>query len=72
MQRFGKHVETVGDGWGWRFPWPIETVTKVDVQGVKSIAYKSRVLTAEPNMVELQVAVQYRVTRRRRLPVPGA
>jgi len=63
VQRFGRHVETVGDGWGWRFPWPIETVTKVDVAGVKSIAYKSRVLTAEPNMVELQVDVQYRVTR---------
>jgi membrane protease subunit HflK len=61
VQRFGKHVETVGDGWGWRFPWPIETVTKVDVQGVKSTSYKSRVLTAEPNMVELQVAVQYRI-----------
>jgi membrane protease subunit HflK len=28
---------------------------------VKSASYKSRVLTAEPNMVELQVAVQYRV-----------
>jgi modulator of FtsH protease HflK len=63
VQRFGRHVETVGDGWGWRFPWPIETVTKVDVAGVKSVAYKSRVLTAEPNMVELQVDVQYRVTR---------
>ena len=61
VQRFGKHVQTVGDGWGWRFPWPIETVTKVDVAGVKSTAYKSRVLTAEPNMVELQVAVQYRI-----------
>ena len=54
--------QTVGDGWGWRLPWPIETVTKVDVAGVKSIDYKSRVLTAEPNMVELQVAVQYRIT----------
>ncbi|HEV7608882.1 MAG TPA: FtsH protease activity modulator HflK [Steroidobacteraceae bacterium] len=61
VQRFGKHVETVGDGWGWRLPWPIETVTKVDVAGVKSTEYKSSVLTAEPNMVELQVAVQYRI-----------
>ena len=29
-----RHDETVGDGLGWRFPWPIETVTKVNVQGV--------------------------------------
>ena len=61
VQRFGAHVDTVGDGLGWRFPWPIETVTKVDVQGVMSTSSKSRVLTAEPNMVELQLAVQYRV-----------
>ena len=61
VQRFGRHVETVGDGWGWRLPWPIETVTKVDARASSPRAYKSRVLTAEPNMVELQVAVQYRI-----------
>src|SRR5436190_5124194 len=61
VQRFGKHVDTVGDGLGWRMPWPIETVAKVDVQGIATTSYKSRVLTAEPNMVELQVAVQYRI-----------
>jgi modulator of FtsH protease HflK len=61
VQRFGRLVQTVPNGWGWRFPWPIESVVKVDVQGVKSTSYKSRVLTAEPNMVEIEVAVQYRV-----------
>ena len=61
VQRFGKHIDTVGDGLGWRLPWPIETVTKVDTQGVLSTSSKSRVLTAEPNMVELQLAVQYRI-----------
>ena len=61
VQRFGRHVQTVPNGWGWRFPWPIEMVTKVDTAGVKSTSYKSRVLTAEPNMVEIEVAVQYRV-----------
>lgn len=61
VQRFGAYYATVPNGWGWRFPWPIETLTKVDVQGVASELIKSRVLTAEPNMVELQVAVQYRI-----------
>ena len=63
VQRFGAYYQTVPNGWGWRFPWPIESVTKVDVQGVKSKSYKSRVLTAEPNMVEIDIAVQYRVKR---------
>jgi len=61
VQRFGAYYATVPNGWGWRFPWPIETVTKVDTSGVNSTSYKSRVLTAEPNMVEIEVAVQYRV-----------
>ena len=61
VQRFGKLVDTVGDGLGWRLPWPIETVTKVDVQGRQSIASQARVLTAEPQMVELKLSVQYRV-----------
>jgi modulator of FtsH protease HflK len=63
VQRFGKHVQTVPNGYGWRFPWPIEQVTKVDTKGVKSASYKSRVLTAEPNMVEIEVAVQYKVKK---------
>src|ERR1043165_9868062 len=61
VQRFGRHVQTVPNGWGWRFPWPIEQVTKVDTQGMKSTSYKSRVLPAEPPLVELEVFVQYRV-----------
>jgi membrane protease subunit HflK len=61
VQRFGRLVQTVPNGWGWRLPWPIEQVTKVDTQGMKSTSYKSRVLTAEPNMVELEVFVQYRI-----------
>src|SRR5690606_3011082 len=32
VQRFGAYHITVPNGWGWRFPWPIETVTKVDVE----------------------------------------
>jgi len=61
VQRFGAYYQTVPNGYGWRFPWPIESVTKVDLQGVKSKSSKPRVLTAEPNMVEIEVSVQYRI-----------
>lgn len=61
VQRFGRHVATVPNGWGWRFPWPIETVTEVDVSRVTPTSYNSSVLTAEPNVVELEVAVQYKI-----------
>jgi modulator of FtsH protease HflK len=61
IQRFGKLVLPVRqEGWGWRWPWPIETVTKVDVQSVRSEPFKSRVLTADINLVDLRFAVQYR------------
>ena len=33
----------------------------MDTAGIKPTSYKSSVLTAEPNMVELEVAVQYRI-----------
>jgi membrane protease subunit HflK len=60
VQRFGRFVEARGPGWGWRWPWPIETVTKVNVANVNSSEYKSRVLTADVNLVDLRFAVQYR------------
>jgi len=61
VQRFGAYYATVPNGWGWRFPWPIESVTKVDTAGLKYTSYKARVLTSEPNMVEIEVDVQYRI-----------
>jgi membrane protease subunit HflK len=60
--RFGKLVDVRNQGWGWRWPWPIETITKVDVAGIKSSDYKSRVLTADVNLVDVRFAVQYQLT----------
>jgi modulator of FtsH protease HflK len=62
VQRFGRHVATVPNGWGWRFPWPIEQVTEVNTARVIGTSYKSSVLTAEPNMVDLEIAVQYKIS----------
>jgi len=62
IQRFGKLVDVRGQGWGWRWPWPIETINKVDIESVNSSDFKSRVLTADVNLVEVRFAVQFRYT----------
>jgi modulator of FtsH protease HflK len=59
IQRFGRFTEVRNEGWGWAFPWPIETVTKVNVSQFNSVEYKSRVLTADVNLVEIRLAIQY-------------
>jgi modulator of FtsH protease HflK len=59
IQRFGKYSEVRGEGVGWAFPWPIEKVTKVNVSQVNSVEYRSRVLTADVNLVEIRAAIQY-------------
>jgi modulator of FtsH protease HflK len=59
VQRFGRLVAVNDPGWGWRMPWPIESVTKVNVASVNSSDFKSRVLTSDVNLVDLHFAVQY-------------
>ncbi|HEV2285487.1 MAG TPA: FtsH protease activity modulator HflK [Steroidobacteraceae bacterium] len=60
VQRFGRLVLPVRNpGIGWRMPWPIETVTKVNVASVNSIESKSRVLTSDVFLVDLTFSVQY-------------
>jgi modulator of FtsH protease HflK len=60
--RFGKVVAVRNQGAGWRWPWPIETLTKVNVANINSSDYKSRVLTADVNLVDVRFAVQYQFT----------
>jgi membrane protease subunit HflK len=58
VQRFGKFVGVREPGWGWRLRG-VESVTKVNVSAVNSVKYESRVLTADVNLVNLTLAVQY-------------
>ncbi|MFM1886444.1 MAG: hypothetical protein RL026_1601 [Pseudomonadota bacterium] len=59
IQRFGKFTEVRNPGLGWILPWPIETVSKVNVSQVNSVEYPSRMLTADVNLVEIRYAIQY-------------
>ncbi|MEJ0100815.1 MAG: FtsH protease activity modulator HflK [Pseudomonadota bacterium] len=59
VQRFGRFSSVRQPGWGMIFPWPIERLTKVNVSLLNSREYRSKVLTADVNLVELRAAVQY-------------
>jgi membrane protease subunit HflK len=65
--RFGKLVDIRNQGAGWRWPWPIETLIKVNVASVQSSEYKSRVLTSDVNLVDLRFAVQYQLSDPRKV-----
>ena len=59
VQRYGRLVEVTRPGLHFRLPWPIESVTVVNVASVNSSDFKSRVLTSDVNLVDLHFAVQY-------------
>jgi membrane protease subunit HflK len=68
-QRFGKYTVSTGPGAHWHMPWPVETVRKVNVDGVRTIEVgyrgksknlqESLMLTDDENIVDLMFAVQY-------------
>lgn len=59
--RFGKHVETLNPGLNIRFPRPVETVKKVNVGQLRSITHKALMLTQDENIVDVEMAVQWRI-----------
>lgn len=59
VTRFGRHVETTSDGLRWHWPWPIESRQIVNVAKNDSIDDKTRMLTADENLVDISIAVQF-------------
>lgn len=74
--RFGAHSETTTSGPHWHLPYPIETVEVVDVEQIRNteLGYRSTagrtgstihseslMLTKDENIVDLKIAVQYRI-----------
>lgn len=74
--RFGRHVATTGPGPHWHWPYPVEAVERVNVSEIRAveIGYQSvgggrtrpvldeaLMLTEDENIVNVQLAVQYRV-----------
>lgn len=59
--RFGEYVGLVDPGLQWK-PTFIEDVFPVDVETVRSIPASGSMLTADENVVQVEMDVQYRVT----------
>jgi membrane protease subunit HflK len=59
VQRFGRFDRVVRSGLQWRWPRPIESVTRVNISSVNSISYQSRMLTSDVNLVNISAAVQF-------------
>ena len=60
VQRFGRLIAVTPPGLHFRLPWPVDSVSIVNVSSVNSSDFKSRVLTSDVNLVDLHFAVQYR------------
>ena len=57
--RFGAFVSSTPPGLRWHFPWPIEAVEKVGVTRIHTIRQQTRMLTADENIVVVDLVVQY-------------
>ena len=58
--RLGKYNETTGPGPHW-FMRGIESVDKVDVDNLRTVSHRARMLTMDENIIQVEVAVQYQV-----------
>jgi len=57
--RFGSYVKTVGPGYNWHVPWPVERKMIVNVSQPNSVQDDAQMLTADTNLIEVRSAVQY-------------
>jgi membrane protease subunit HflK len=57
--RFGKYVSTTMPGLRWHLPWPVERVELVNVNEINPFNKQTRMLTADENIVDVDLVVQY-------------
>ncbi|CAK0777110.1 Protein HflK [Gammaproteobacteria bacterium] len=58
--RFGAFTRITEPGPHFRWPWPIEEITKVNVDDVKTFRHKAQMLTKDENIVDIELTIQYR------------
>ena len=60
VTRFGKYSETTLPGLRWHMPWPVERVERVNTNEIVPFKQQTRMLTADENIVVVDLVVQYR------------
>ncbi|GAB4193617.1 MAG: FtsH protease activity modulator HflK [Wenzhouxiangellaceae bacterium] len=60
--RFGEYNRTLQPGLRFTFPSPVETLTKVNVSELRSFEDQGRMLTGNENLIDINFAVQYRIS----------
>ena len=61
VMRFGRYVTLLEPGPHIRLPRPIEEVRKINVERIETLTASSAMLTGDENIVDVEVAVQYRI-----------
>jgi membrane protease subunit HflK len=59
--RFGRFVDMTAPGPHWHIPYPIETVEKVNIDEVRTVSHRAKMLTKDENIIQVELAVQYRI-----------
>lgn len=60
VMRFGKYVATQQPGLNWHVPWPFESKQIVNVSSIEGFSEQTRMLTADENLVDINLDVQFR------------
>jgi membrane protease subunit HflK len=60
VTRFGKFVDSTEPGLRWHVPWPVEARQLINVESVEGVQEQTRMLTSDENLVDINLAVQYR------------
>jgi membrane protease subunit HflK len=61
VQRFGAYDGIEQPGHGWHWPWPIETMQKLNVTSIQGLDARALMLTADQSLLEIAWSVQYRI-----------
>ena len=59
LERFGAYAGERNAGLGWHLPWPIETLTRVDLGLLRSEGFQSRMLSSDLALLNIAGSVQY-------------